>query len=60
LFDGIRENIIVAQEMTHSMVKIKGIRCYFAIKVYLSKAYDKLKTGTLFGDFLRKYSFLRI
>jgi hypothetical protein len=38
----IHENIIVAQEMTHSMVKMKGNRGYVAIKVDLSKAYDKL------------------
>jgi hypothetical protein len=38
----IHENIIVAQEMTHSMVKMKGRKGYVAIKVDLSKAYDKL------------------
>jgi hypothetical protein len=39
----IHENIIVAQEMTHSMVKMKGSKGLVAIKVDLSKAYDKLK-----------------
>ncbi|KAK2390438.1 hypothetical protein QL285_063981 [Trifolium repens] len=36
----IHENIIVAQEMTHNMVKMKGRKGYVAIKVDLSKAYD--------------------
>jgi hypothetical protein len=38
----IHENIIVAQEMTHTMVKMKGSKGLVAIKVDLSKAYDKL------------------
>lgn len=38
----IHENIIVAKEMVHTMHKMKGKRGYFAIKVDLSKAYDKL------------------
>jgi hypothetical protein len=33
---------VVAQEMMHSMRKFKGKKGYFAIKVDLSKAYDKL------------------
>jgi hypothetical protein len=32
----------VAQEMIHSMIKMKGRKGFFAIKVDLSKAYDKL------------------
>jgi hypothetical protein len=38
----IHENIVVAQEMIHSMHNMKGKKAYFAIKVDLSKAYDKL------------------
>ncbi|PNX98123.1 ribonuclease H [Trifolium pratense] len=38
----IHENIIVAQEMIHSMTKMKGSMGYIAIKVDLSKAYDML------------------
>jgi hypothetical protein len=38
----IHENIVVAKEMVHSMNKMKGRKGYFAIKVDLSKAYDKL------------------
>jgi hypothetical protein len=33
---------VVAQEMVHSMIKLKGSIGYFAIKVDLSKAYDKI------------------
>jgi len=38
----IHEKIIVAKERVHSMHKMKGKRGYFAIKVDLSKAFDKL------------------
>jgi hypothetical protein len=38
----IHENIIVAKETVHSMNKMKGKRGAFAIKVDLSKAYDKI------------------
>jgi hypothetical protein len=38
----IHENIVVAQEMSHSMSKMTGKVGYFAIKVDLSKAYDRL------------------
>jgi hypothetical protein len=38
----IHENIVVAQEMAHSMRKMTGRVGYFAIKVDLSKAYDRL------------------
>ncbi|MCH79377.1 putative non-LTR retroelement reverse transcriptase [Trifolium medium] len=38
----IHENIVVAKEMLHSMNKTTGKMGYFAIKVDLSKAYDKL------------------
>ncbi|MCH86446.1 hypothetical protein A2U01_0007303, partial [Trifolium medium] len=37
----IHENIIVAKEMIHSMHMARGRKGYFAIKVDLSKAYDK-------------------
>lgn len=39
----IQENIVIAQEMAHSMAKMRGKNGFFAIKVDLSKAYDKLK-----------------
>lgn len=38
----IQENIIIAQEMAHNMAKRRGKLGFFAIKVDLSKAYDKL------------------
>lgn len=38
----IHENIIIAQEMIHSLMKAKGKKKNFVIKVDLSKAYDKL------------------
>ncbi|PNX73217.1 ribonuclease H [Trifolium pratense] len=38
----IHENIVVAKEMMHSMERMKGNKGYFAIKVDLSKAYDKI------------------
>jgi ribulose 1,5-bisphosphate carboxylase large subunit-like protein len=39
----IHENIIVAQEVVHSMHKVRGKKGYFAIKVDLAKAYDMLR-----------------
>lgn len=39
----IHDNIIVAQEMVHSMTKMKGKKGFFAIKVDLAKAYDRLR-----------------
>lgn len=41
----IHENIVVAQELLHSMNKLKDNKGFFAIKVDLAKAYDK--TGSL-------------
>lgn len=38
----IHENVIVAQEIIHSMRNMKGKKGFFAIKVDLSKAYNKL------------------
>ncbi|PNX75251.1 ribonuclease H, partial [Trifolium pratense] len=38
----IHENVIVAKEMAHSMHRMKGRKGAFAIKVDLSKAYDKI------------------
>jgi hypothetical protein len=38
----IHENIVVAKEMLHSMHQKQGKKGYFAIKVDLAKAYDKL------------------
>ena len=39
----ITDNIIVAQEIIHSMRKMKGKRGFMAIKVDLEKAYDRLR-----------------
>lgn len=39
----IHENIVVAQEMMHSMRKIRGRNGFFVIKVDLMKAYDRLQ-----------------
>lgn len=36
----IRDNIVVAQEMLHSMYIARGKQGYFVIKVDLAKAYD--------------------
>jgi hypothetical protein len=38
----IHENIVIAKEMAHTMHFKKGKKGFFAIKVDLSKAYDKL------------------
>ena len=38
----IHDNIIIAQEMVHSMQKIRGKRGFMAIKINLEKAYDRL------------------
>ena len=38
----IHHNIIVAQEMVHSMSKMKGNKAFMAIKIDLEKAYDRL------------------
>lgn len=39
----IHENIVVAQELLHSMGKMRGKNGFFAIKVDLAKAYDKVR-----------------
>ncbi|PNX94494.1 ribonuclease H, partial [Trifolium pratense] len=44
----IHENIVVAQEMAHSMCKMNGKVGYFAIKVDLSKAYDRLNWNFIY------------
>jgi hypothetical protein len=38
----ITENIVIAQEMLHSMTKMRSRTGFFVIKVDLSKAYDRL------------------
>lgn len=38
----IQENIVVAQEIMHTMHHLKGNSCCFCIKVDLAKAYDRL------------------
>ncbi|MCH90084.1 putative non-LTR retrolelement reverse transcriptase, partial [Trifolium medium] len=45
----IHENIVVAQELLHSMNRMSGKTGYFAIKVDLAKAYDMLR-----WDFIHK------
>lgn len=39
----IHENIVVAQELLHSLRRVKGKKGGLAIKVDLVKAYDRLK-----------------
>lgn len=49
----IHENIVVAKEMLQSMNKMKGTKGDFAIKVDLTKAYDKLHwdfIGRILGE----------
>ncbi|XP_061350333.1 uncharacterized protein LOC133295506 [Gastrolobium bilobum] len=38
----IQDNIIIAQEMVHSMNRMKGKMGFFTIKIDLEKAYDKM------------------
>ncbi|PNX89210.1 hypothetical protein L195_g045327, partial [Trifolium pratense] len=38
----IHHNIVVAQEMVHSMAKMKGQKMFMSIKIDLEKAYDRL------------------
>jgi hypothetical protein len=38
----IHHNIIVAQEMVHSMARMKGNKMFMSIKIDLEKAYDRL------------------
>jgi ribonuclease HI len=45
----ITENIVIAQEMLHSMMKMRSRVGFFVIKVDLSKAYDRLN-----WDFIKK------
>jgi ribonuclease HI len=39
----ITENVVIAQEMLHSMTKMRSTTGFFVIKVDLSKAYDRLR-----------------
>jgi hypothetical protein len=39
----IHENVVVAQEMVHSMHKMRGKTGFVAIKVDLAKAYDRIR-----------------
>ena len=39
----IQDNILIAQEMIHSMRKMRGRRGFFAIKIDFEKAYDRLR-----------------
>ncbi|XP_061365840.1 uncharacterized protein LOC133309118 [Gastrolobium bilobum] len=38
----IQDNIIIVQELIHSMHRMKGKKSFFSIKIDLEKAYDKL------------------
>jgi hypothetical protein len=44
----ITENIVIAQEMLHTMVKMRSKLGFFAIKVDLSKAYDRINWNFLY------------
>ncbi|MCH81869.1 putative ribonuclease H protein [Trifolium medium] len=44
----IHENIVVVQEMAHSMRRMNGKVGYFAVKVDLSKAYDRLNWNFIY------------
>ena len=44
----ITDNIIVTQEVVHSMRKMRGRDRYMAIKVDLEKAYDRLNWDFIF------------
>ncbi|XP_061371646.1 uncharacterized protein LOC133314221 [Gastrolobium bilobum] len=46
----IQDNIIIVQELVHSMHKMKGKKAFMAIKIDLIKAYDKLSGKT--SDFI--------
>lgn len=37
------DNIIIVQELIHSIGRFKGRKGYMAIKIDLEKAYDKMK-----------------
>ncbi|XP_061342057.1 uncharacterized protein LOC133288347 [Gastrolobium bilobum] len=39
----IQDNIIIVQELIHSMHRTQGKKSYFSIKIDLEKAYDKLR-----------------
>jgi len=38
----LHHNIIVAQEMVHSMARMKGNKIFMSIIIDLEKAYDRL------------------
>jgi hypothetical protein len=48
----IHENIVVVQEMAHSMRKMNGKVGYFAVKVDLTKAYDRLSWKFIYDTLL--------
>lgn len=48
----IHENIITAQEMMHSMHRMQGKKGFFAIKVDLARAYDRLSWDFIHGVLL--------
>jgi len=39
----IGDNIVIMQEILHKMRHVKGKRAWMAIRLYLEKAYDRLK-----------------
>ncbi|XP_061350360.1 uncharacterized protein LOC133295534 [Gastrolobium bilobum] len=44
----IHDNIIIAQEMTHSMNRLAGKKAYMSIKIDLAKTYDRLNWNFIY------------
>ena len=55
----IHENIVVAQELAHSMNRMRGRTCYFVIKVDLAKSYDMLNWDFIWRT-LKEIGFLDV
>ena len=47
------DNVIIAQEIIHSLGKKKGKTGYMALKIDLEKAYDKFEWGFIWNMLIR-------